>query len=179
TRSQAGEIAFFPIAENDHKDNILYQTTVPAAISGCVKEKATEAEKVLADKMNIVGTFAIDMFVQGDDIYLNEIEPHQHNLVQFTIEVCNISQFAQHIRAICGLPLIPVKLLENAVMINILGEDLPGVLKAMPHAPEGLIHLYGKEEAKEKRKMGHVTFTADTQESLKRMIAAFADQKQQ
>src|SRR5699024_11748587 len=67
TRSQAGETAFFPIAENDHKDHILYQTTVPAAISSVVKNKAIEAAKILADKMNIVGTFAIEMFIQGDD----------------------------------------------------------------------------------------------------------------
>ena len=178
TRSQAGEIVFFPIAENDHNDHILYQTTVPAAISEIVTDKAIEAAKILADKMNIVGTFAIEMFVQGDDIYLNEMAPRPHNSGHYTIEACNISQFAQHIRAICGLPLTPVKLLENAVMINILGEDLPGVLKAMPNASEGFIHLYGKEEAKEKRKMGHVTFTADTQDSLTKIIAAFEVKKQ-
>src|SRR5699024_5029226 len=127
---------------------------------------------------NSVGTFAIEMFIQGDDIYLNEMAPRPHNSGHYTIEACNISQFAQHIRATCGLPLTPVKLLVNAVMTNSVGEDLPGVLKAMPHGPEGFIHLYGKEEAKAKRKMGHITFTADTQDSLTKMISTFEDKKQ-
>src|SRR5690625_1030253 len=178
TRSQAREIVFFPIAENDDNDHILYQTTGPEEISEIVTENATDVAMILADNMDIVGTFAIEMFVQGHDIYLNEMAPRPHNSGHYTIEACNISQFAQHIRAICGLPLTPVKLLENAVMINILGEDLPGVLKAMPNASEGFIHLYGKEEAKEKRKMGHVTFTADTQDSLTKIIAAFEVKKQ-
>lgn len=177
TRSQAGEITFFPIAENDHKDHILYQTTVPAAISGVVREKAIDAAKILGDKMGIVGTFAIEMFVKDDDIYLNEMAPRPHNSGHYTIEACNISQFAQHIRAICGLPLTPVKLLENAVMINILGEDLPGVRNAMTHVSEGFVHLYGKQEAKEKRKMGHVTFIADTQELLTRKMEVFEERK--
>src|SRR5699024_6390018 len=175
---QAGEIAFFPIAENDHKDHILYQTTVPAAISEEVKDKAIDAAKILADKMNIVGTYAIEMFVQGDDIYLNEMAPRPHNSGHYTIEACNISQFDQHIRPICGSPQKHVKLLENEVMINILGEDLSGVVQAMHHAPEGFIHLYRKEEAKTKLKMGHITFTADKQDSLPKIIAAFEDKKQ-
>src|SRR5699024_5368368 len=131
-----------------------------------------------ADKMDIVGTFAIEMFVQGDDIYLNEMAPRPHNSGHYTIEACNIPQFAQHIRAICGLPLTPVKLLENAVMINILGEDLSGVLQAIAHAPAGVIDLYGKEEAKAQRKMGHITLTADKQHSLPKINAAFEDKKQ-
>jgi 5-(carboxyamino)imidazole ribonucleotide synthase len=161
TRTTTGEIEFFPIAENMHHDQILFRTTVPANVSNKVQEKAFEAACLLADKMDIVGTFAIEMFVVGNEIYLNEMAPRPHNSGHYTIEACNISQFAQHIRAICGLPLIPVELHEPATMINILGEAMEPTLRAMPIINHGFIHLYGKEEAKAKRKMGHITFIGE------------------
>lgn len=173
TRDQQGAITFFPIAENDHKDHILYETTVPADVNAIVREKAINAAKILADEMQIVGTFAIEMFVKGDEVFLNEMAPRPHNSGHYTIEACNISQFAQHIRAICGLPLTPVTLLQPAKMINILGEDLPEVLAAMPSSEEGFIHLYGKAEAKPKRKMGHVTFIAETEQALEEKVTTF------
>jgi len=178
TRSQSGEITFFPIAENDHKEHILYQTTVPASVSEIVKEKAIHAAGVLANQMNIVGTFAIEMFVKDETVYLNEMAPRPHNSGHYSIEACNISQFTQHIRAICGLPLMSVKLLQPASMINILGEDLQAVLQAMRKSPEGFIHLYGKDEAKEKRKMGHVTFIAETTKKLQQVISNFEEMVQ-
>ena len=173
SRSHEGKITIFPIAENKHRDHILYQTTVPAKISSTVENKAYEATKILAEKMNIVGTFAIEMFVQGDDIFLNEMAPRPHNSGHYTIEACNVSQFTQHIRAICGLPLVEVQLLNEAVMINILGEDMDGVFKALPQAENGFVHLYGKSEPKEKRKMGHITFIAANEETLQKQIEHF------
>ena len=173
TRAIDGSIEFFPIAENEHKDQILYKTTVPADVSEAVVEKAKKAAAQLAEKMNIVGTFTVELFVSGDDIYLNEMAPRPHNSGHYTIEACNISQFGQHIRAICGLPLAPVRLLNQAVMINILGEDLPGVLKAMPVSPNAFVHLYGKDEAKAKRKMGHVTFIADSSDDMNQVLQAY------
>ncbi|WP_087974668.1 5-(carboxyamino)imidazole ribonucleotide synthase [Oceanobacillus rekensis] len=173
TRSTTGKITFFPIAENDHRDHILYQTTVPAEISVDVQNKAYEAAKTLADKMNIVGTFAIEMFVRGDSIFLNEMAPRPHNSGHYTIEACNISQFGQHIRAICGLPLTEIKLLMPTVMINILGVDMDGVLKALPQAEDGFVHLYGKAEPKEKRKMGHITFIAENKDAVQKQLEKF------
>lgn len=173
SRSVTGEIEFFPIAENDHVDHILYKTTVPAHINEIIEEKAYQAANQLAEKMNIVGTFAVEMFVKEDSIYINEMAPRPHNSGHYTIEACNISQFAQHIRAICGLPLTPVKLLERATMLNIIGEDMPGVLKALPQLTDGFVHLYGKDEAKSKRKMGHVTFTAETEAEMETVITAY------
>ncbi|MBS3681156.1 5-(carboxyamino)imidazole ribonucleotide synthase [Ornithinibacillus massiliensis] len=161
TRDAKGAIEFFPIAENVHKDHILFQTTAPAKVSTEVQRKAYEAATLLANKIEVVGTFAIEMFVSGNNIYLNEMAPRPHNSGHYTIEACNISQFAQHIRAICGLPLIPVKLLEPSAMINILGEDVEPTLKAMVNVNQGFIHLYGKAEAKAKRKMGHITFIGE------------------
>jgi 5-(carboxyamino)imidazole ribonucleotide synthase len=162
TRSKAGEIEFFPLAENVHKNQILFQTVVPAEVSEEIEEKALSAASILAEKIDIVGTFAIEMFVVGDRIYLNEMAPRPHNSGHYTIEACTISQFAQHIRAICGLPLVPVELVEPAMMMNILGENLEQVLKAIPKVNQGFVHLYGKEESQAKRKMGHVTFIGST-----------------
>lgn len=173
SRSVTGKIEFFPIAENDHVDHILYKTTVPAHISEIIEEKAYKAAQQLAEKMNIVGTFAVEMFVKEDLIYINEMAPRPHNSGHYTIEACNISQFTQHIRAICGLPLVPVKLLERATMLNIIGEDMPGVLKALPELTDGFVHLYGKDEAKAKRKMGHVTFTTQTEAEMETAVTAY------
>jgi len=166
TRSMAGDITFFPIAQNEHRNHVLYQTTVPAAISENAGNQVRAAAEKLAERMNIVGTFAIEMFVSGESIYLNEMAPRPHNSGHFTIEACNISQFAQHIRAVCGLPLADIELLQPAVMINILGEDLDRTLTAMPRMKNAFIHLYGKAQPKVKRKMGHVTFIAETEEKL-------------
>lgn len=175
SRSQNGDIAFFPIAENEHKDHILHKTMVPAAVSETVTEKALDAAGWLGEKMNIVGTFAIEMFVSGDDIFLNEMAPRPHNSGHYTIEACNISQFGQHIRAVCGLPLTPIELLQPTTMINILGEDLEHALSHIQSSGDGFIHLYGKEEAKEKRKMGHMTFIAETKDAVKKMVTTYEE----
>jgi 5-(carboxyamino)imidazole ribonucleotide synthase len=174
TRNATGEMEFFPVAENVHKDHILFHTTVPASVPVEVQEKARKAASLLAEKMNIIGTFAIEMFVVDNDIYLNEMAPRPHNSGHYTIEACNISQFAQHIRAICGLPLIPITLLEPAVMINVLGEDMAPTLKAIPKVNQGYVHFYGKNAVKKKRKMGHITFIG---EKLAEQVEKFEEAK--
>ncbi|MGM8364033.1 5-(carboxyamino)imidazole ribonucleotide synthase [Virgibacillus sp. W0181] len=178
SRSQAGEITFFPIAENDHKDHILYETTVPASISESLAEQAHEAAAVLAEKIHVVGTFAIEMFVRDEQIFINEMAPRPHNSGHYTIEACNVSQFTQHIRAICGLPLTEISLLQPAMMTNVLGEDLPGTLQAMQSCSDGFVHLYGKDEAKAKRKMGHVTFIGATEEAVQQQVKRFKEERQ-
>ena len=166
TRSQSGTIAFFPIAENEHRDHILYKTIAPARIPSTVELKARNAAMALAEKINVVGTFAIEMFVKGEDLYINEMAPRPHNSGHYTIESCNISQFAAHIRAICGLALPKIELLQPSVMINVLGEDVGQALKALTIFPEAFVHLYGKADIKEKRKMGHVTFIAEDRNTV-------------
>src|SRR5690625_445202 len=173
TRAQTGELTLFPIAENDHKDHVLHQTIVPAQISSNIEEKAIQAAERLAKEMGVVGTFAIEMFVQGEDIFINEMAPRPHNSGHYTIEACNVSQFTQHIRAICGWPLAPVELLQPAGMINVLGEDIPAVLRVMETCPSGYLHLYGKAEPKEKRKMGHLTFIGETMEKVQSSMQSF------
>lgn len=173
TRTQQGKISVFPVGENDHKDHILYETIVPARINEGIEQKAIDAATVLAEKMNIVGTFAIEMFVKENDIYINEMAPRPHNSGHYSIEGCNLSQFDSHIRAVCGLPIPKIELLQPSLMINILGEDMVKALHALTHVPEGFVHLYGKEEAKEKRKMGHITFIAETENKLKSLKVAY------
>lgn len=169
SRTASGQFTFFPLAENDHQDHILATTIAPARVSDTVADKAIQAATKIAEKMNIVGTFAIEMFVKGEDIFINEMAPRPHNSGHYTIEACNVSQFTQHIRAICQLPLVEVSLLQPALMINLLGEDLPHAFEKMQEEGIGFIHLYGKAEAQPKRKMGHVTFLAHTIDELQRL----------
>lgn len=175
SRSQSGEIAFFPIAENDHRDHILYQTIAPARISDELAVQARQAATKLAEEINIVGTFAIEMFVKNNTIFINEMAPRPHNSGHYTIESCDVSQFAAHIRAICGLPLEKIEQLQPAVMVNVLGEDMPKALRAFTAHPKGFVHLYGKAEAKEKRKMGHVTFLAANREAAIRLAQSYEE----
>lgn len=173
TENGDGHITFFPIPENEHKDHILFKSIIPANTSEVVRKKAQNAATLLADKMDIVGTFAIEMFVKGDDIYVNEMAPRPHNSGHYTIEGCNISQFEQHVRAIAGLPLMPIHLVSPTIMVNILGEDVQHTLDSMPLSTAGHVHFYGKDAIKPKRKMGHVTYTGDTLEQVKTLVHSF------
>src|SRR5699024_6224254 len=131
-------------------------------ITKTVEQKAMDAATLLAETIDIVGTFAIEMFVKGEEVYINEMAPRPHNSGHYTIEACNVSQFTNHIRAICRLPLTKVRMIQHAVMVNVLGEDVDKASQALRTLPEGFVHLYGKAEAKSKRKMGHITFIANT-----------------
>src|SRR5690625_7289763 len=92
------------------------------------------------------------MFVQGESVFINEMAPSPHNSGHYTIEACNVSQFTQHIRAICGWPLAPVELLQPAGMINVLGEDIPAVLRVMKHVPRDYYIFMVKEKPKRNEK---------------------------
>ncbi|MEH7114917.1 5-(carboxyamino)imidazole ribonucleotide synthase [Neobacillus niacini] len=162
-RNSNGETAVFPVGENIHRDNILHQTIAPARISKWAEEKAIQAATQLVDTFELVGTLAVEMFLTEDDrIYINELAPRPHNTGHYTIEACETSQFEQHIRAVCNLPLGKTELLKPAVMVNILGEHVQNVLEKLTTVPDWKVHLYGKEEAKLKRKMGHVTILCNS-----------------
>ncbi len=111
------------------------------------------------------------MFVAKDgSIFVNELAPRPHNSGHYTIEACEISQFAQHIRAICNWPLKSTALLKPAVMVNILGQHTEGLLEWISRQPEWSIHLYGKDESKANRKMGHITtLTNDMETTLEEL----------
>jgi 5-(carboxyamino)imidazole ribonucleotide synthase len=165
TRKLDGETSFLPVAENRHVENILDTTIVPARISEVLQNEAVLLAKKLADSLQLVGTLAVEMFLtSGGAIYINELAPRPHNSGHFSIEACETSQFEQHIRAICNWPLGNTGLLKPAVMVNLLGEHLENLYKEIPTMNDWKIHLYGKKEAKTKRKMGHVTILRDNVE---------------
>lgn len=165
TRNTNGETAVFPVAENIHRDNILHQTIAPARISKQAEERAIQSAMQLANAFDLVGTLAVEMFLTEEDtIYINELAPRPHNTGHYTIEACETSQFEQHIRAVCNLPLGNTKLLKPAVMVNILGEHVQSVLEIITKVSDWKVHLYGKKDPKEKRKMGHVTLLCDSVE---------------
>jgi len=170
-RSTRGETSVFPVAENIHVNNILHKSIVPARISKELEVRAVNHALKIAEGLNSIGVLAIEMFVVDDEIYINEIAPRPHNSGHYTMDACVTGQFEQHVRAVCGLPLGETRLHTPVVMVNILGDhmDRERMCNLEPYAPllaKGKLHLYGKAEAKEKRKMGHVNMLGDIDESL-------------
>ncbi|GGE35694.1 N5-carboxyaminoimidazole ribonucleotide synthase [Pullulanibacillus camelliae] len=169
-RSTQGEIKTFPVVENIHIHNILHQTIAPARISERVKSKAEQMALEISESLNLVGMLGVEMFMTADEeVYVNELAPRPHNSGHYTIEACETSQFEQHIRAICGWPLGSTEQLKPATMLNLLGQHMEAALTAIPQMANSHFHLYGKDEAKQNRKMGHITLLADTlDEALQR-----------
>jgi 5-(carboxyamino)imidazole ribonucleotide synthase len=167
-RNGNGETYCLPVGENIHKHHILYETIVPARVSETIISQAINAAERIADHLQLVGTLAVEMFVLEDDsIIINELAPRPHNSGHYTLEATNISQFHQHVRAICGWPLRQPILHKPCVMVNVLGEHVVPLSNAISKYPDWSIHLYGKDEAKAKRKMGHVTIlTNDVNKTL-------------
>ncbi len=158
TRKLDGSVRVFPVAENIHVNNILHQSIVPARISANAQIQAIGIAIQLAESIQLVGTLAVEMFLMDqDDILVNELAPRPHNSGHFSIEACETSQFEQHIRAVCNWPLGHTELHSSAVMVNILGQHLEPVMQSLGNEPDWKVHIYGKQEAKKDRKMGHIT----------------------
>lgn len=168
-RNPQGEIRTFPAAENIHVDNILHLSIVPARVEDTVQREAERLAARIAEGLGVVGLVAVELFLTSDgELFVNELAPRPHNSGHYTMEACRTSQFEQHVRAVCGLPLGDTSLLTPVVMVNVLGEHVEPLLErmaAVDDAAEQLgaapkVHLYGKHEAKHKRKMGHVNVLA-------------------
>ncbi|MEH7415581.1 5-(carboxyamino)imidazole ribonucleotide synthase [Neobacillus drentensis] len=159
-RNLQGQTKTFPIAENIHVNNILHQSIVPARITAEQQEKAEKISLKVADSLQVIGLIAIEMFLTNDgEIIVNELAPRPHNSGHYSMDACITSQFEQHIRAICGLPLGDTTLLSPNIMVNILGQHIREVLtKINQLPPTAKLHLYGKKESVENRKMGHINF---------------------
>ncbi|MFJ5762823.1 5-(carboxyamino)imidazole ribonucleotide synthase [Neobacillus sp. NPDC093182] len=171
-RNVQGQTKTFPAAENVHINNILHQSIVPARITN---EQTIQAETIalkIADSIQVVGLIAIEMFITNDGkIIVNELAPRPHNSGHYSMDACITSQFEQHIRAICGLPLGDTTLLSPIIMVNILGQHLSKVLDKIDQLPPAAkIHLYGKKESVENRKMGHINFLGPTLEHVNQQI---------
>ncbi len=165
-RSVDGQMETFPVAENVHVNGILQLSMVPARVSAAVMETADRMARQVAESVGVVGLLAVEMFLTADDtLFVNELAPRPHNSGHYTMDACNVSQFEQHLRAICGWRMAVPELLTPVVMVNILGQHMEDVIQASPFWPGNVrLHLYGKAESKTGRKMGHVNVLADTVE---------------
>lgn len=158
-RSVNGEISTFPTAENIHHNNILFQSIVPARVEKGIQQKAADLAVKLADELNLVGPLAVEMFLTEDgELLVNELAPRPHNSGHYTLDLCETSQFEQHIRAVCGLPLGKADLLKPGMMVNLLGDEVKLVEEDPELLKEAKLYIYGKHEIKKGRKMGHITF---------------------
>lgn len=162
-------IIFYPVAENIHENSILIKSTIPAAISSETEEKIKVVAKKVVEVLDDYGVFCIEFFVDSNsNVLVNEIAPRPHNSGHYSIEGCVTSQFEQLIRIVTGMPLGSSKLRLPSVMYNVLGsDDVDGeyfvngfyeILELEDCHP----HLYGKEDSKKLRKMGHVTALASS-----------------
>ncbi len=157
-RSSNNETKAYVPVENEHKNHILHRTHVPARIEPDLSERAQAIAIKIADGLDLQGILAVEMFVtKDDDVLVNELAPRPHNSGHWSLDASLTSQFEQHIRAVCGLPLGDPSPLCPSEMLNLIGDD---VAKWQTHLrdPKAKLHLYGKAESREGRKMGHVTF---------------------
>ena len=172
-RGADGHAVVYPIAENVHRDGILFTTTVPGPNVGAeAAEIAQNAALAIIDQLGYVGVLCIEFFVLEDGaLVVNEMAPRPHNSGHYTIDACITSQFAQQVRAMARLPLGEVRQHSPAIMLNILGDvwfEADGDQPREPAwdrivaLPGAMLHLYGKAEARRARKMGHITFVAPT-----------------
>lgn len=155
-RNIHGQKVFFPIAENIHRSNILHTSQVPADITPQVQNAIKDIAEKIAEALNIVGIIAIEFFLTRDNrVLVNELAPRPHNSAHWSIDACNISQFAQLIRIICDLPLQEVVLNFPCKTINLLGEGVNNITRYL-NDRNAIVHLYGKDTIKANRKMGHI-----------------------
>ncbi len=148
-------VAYEPV-ENEHRNHILYRSTVPAKISPALAAEAISIARRLAEALDYVGVLAVEMFEAQGRLLVNEIAPRVHNSGHWTLDGASISQFEQHIRAVAGWPLMQPKRLGRAEMINLIGDDVHDPAR-IASGTGWRVHLYGKGEARPGRKMGHVT----------------------
>jgi 5-(carboxyamino)imidazole ribonucleotide synthase len=172
-RTEGGETRCFDVAENHHEHHILDVTIVPANISPNLARDAIDLATAITNALQVVGLLAVEMFVVGDRVIVNELAPRPHNSGHFSFDACVTSQFEQQLRAVCGLPLGDPSLLKPVAMANLLGDlwtnGEPNWAAALKH-PSVKLHLYGKAKALPGRKMGHLTAMADTPAHARELV---------
>jgi len=166
-RGQDGQVVTFDPAENEHKHHILHLSIVPARLPQETIERAKEVATKVVKSLSYVGVIGVEFFLnEHGELLVNEMAPRPHNSGHHTLDACETSQFEQQLRAVVGLPLGSTTLLKPVVMWNLLGD----IWKSSNQQPDwtpvlstegATLHLYGKSEAKAKRKMGHITVLDD------------------
>jgi 5-(carboxyamino)imidazole ribonucleotide synthase len=167
-RSSTGEIAVYPIVETQQKQQVCHLVLVPLSLSPTLVQEIETIAQTLMHSLQAVGVFGIELFLTSEgNVLVNEIAPRVHNSGHFTLDACKTSQFEQHLRAVCGLPLgDPALIAKGAVMVNLLGyehshNDYLTERQQIAKLPQAHLHWYGKAEARPGRKLGHVTVLLD------------------
>lgn len=164
-RSDTGACVAYPVAENMHANGILDVSIVPGRIAPSLAMQAQEATRAVAEQLGYVGVMCVEFFVVGGALLANEIAPRPHNSGHYTIDACITSQFEQQARIMARLPLGSTAIHGPSVMVNLLGESWAGGEpqweKLLEH-PGAKLHLYGKRDARQGRKMGHFTVLGTT-----------------
>ena len=158
-RGQDGETHFYDVVENVHRGGILATSRVPARISASIEFEARKIAAAIAGALDHVGVLCVEMFEREGEpphLIVNEIAPRVHNSGHWTLDACLVSQFENHVRAICGWPLGGTGRHSDALMTNLIGPEVES-WPALAAEPGTAVHLYGKSEARPGRKMGHVT----------------------
>jgi 5-(carboxyamino)imidazole ribonucleotide synthase len=144
--------------ENTHENQILKYSKIPAEISKEIFEQSKDWAINIAEELKYIGTLCVEFFIdRNENLYVNEIAPRVHNSGHLTINAYNVSQFENHIRAVCSLEKIPLKKLSNAKMVNLIGNQIEPYRKNIKLDDNEFFFDYLKKEIKDKRKMGHVT----------------------
>jgi 5-(carboxyamino)imidazole ribonucleotide synthase len=176
-RNAHGDFAHYGVIENSHANHILDVSNHPARCSAAASDAAIEIAKGIAEKLEYVGTFCVEFFLTRDSkLLVNEIAPRPHNSGHLTFDGCVTSQFEQQLRAVCGLPLGSTEYFGATAMANLLGDvwesGEPDWERALSDS-RVKIHLYGKNEPRPGRKMGHLTAVCDSvEEALDAVISA-------
>jgi len=157
TRFLNNDFAIYEPVENLHIKQMLSRSIIPAKIDKRISEKAQQQAKLIAEKLDYVGTMCVEYFIdEKNNLFVNEIAPRVHNSGHLTINTHNVSQFENHIRAVCNLEKVELKKIHNAEMINIIGGEIK-TYREKSYSKNEFFFDYAKSEIKEKRKMGHLT----------------------
>jgi len=158
TRFGNNNFEIYEPIENTHQDQILKYSKIPAEISNKILEQSKEWATQIAEELKYIGTLCVEFFIdRNENLYVNEIAPRVHNSGHLTINAYNISQFENHVRAVCSLEKIPLKKLSNAKMINLIGNQIEAYRNNINLNDNEFFFDYLKKDIKDKRKMGHVT----------------------
>ena len=158
TRFNNNNYEIYEPIENTHQDQILKHSKIPAEISNKILEQSKEWAKQIAEELKYIGTLCVEFFIdRNENLYVNEIAPRVHNSGHLTINAYNVSQFENHVRAVCSLDKVPLKKISNAKMTNLIGKQIESYRQITKFKDNEFFFDYLKKEVKEKRKMGHIT----------------------
>ena len=158
TRFSNNNYSIYEPIENTHQDQILKHSVIPALISKKILDQSKDWATRIAEELKYIGTLCVEFFIdRNENLYVNEIAPRVHNSGHLTINAYNVSQFENHVRAVCSMEKIPLKKISNAKMVNLIGKQIEPYRQNLKLKDNEFFFDYLKKEIKDKRKMGHIT----------------------